>query len=250
MKKVLSLSLGIVVLFGTYLGVQAQTSDSSTKLKEVSATNACTKLTAAEAQIEQKLAERETKLADTRAAGEQKIAEQRANRDTKLAEARSKIDVARDAQLTNLEKRAKTDSEKQAIQTFKTALQNAVAARRDAIDAGDKIFRAGADQAYQAHKSAIDGAVSSYLVAVNAVIAKAKADCNNEIPSGQVRTALKKGVQTETDKFRANRTAVSRLAKTLEPLIKTRNAAVTQAMQDYKTAATAARAELQKAFKK
>src|SRR3989338_8669270 len=80
--------------------------------------------------ISQNISDREGKLITKMNERTQKLSQQRADKDNKLVENRAEWDAKREPRFVKLAERAVTDAEKAAFSEFKTAIQNAINARR------------------------------------------------------------------------------------------------------------------------
>jgi hypothetical protein len=178
------------------------------------------------------------------AADEQKV-------DQKVATARQTADTTRAQDLTKLEAKATTDPEKQAVQTYETAVQAAVTTRRAAYDAARQAFNDGINSTVGTRASTVTGQLSSFQDSVNSAINTAQASCANDPANGPaVRLTLQAGLKSARLTFQGERKSDDTVSTQVKQLATIRDAAFKAADQTFQTALSAARQSLEQAFSK
>jgi len=241
-KKNLSLifSLAIIALvFGCVLPAAASTEG---------AKGVCANINNLADKIGQRLVDSGEKIEKKKAERDSALAERHGNWDKKLADLRANWSEKHDKQLSKLEKRATTTTEKEAINTFKTTMTAALAARKAAIDKAISDFRAGLKEKLSARQNALDAAITAYKSAKEAAFAKAKADCSANIDSKVVLSTLKGSLKAAQDKFKADRQAIEKLGPDVKQLTAAKKEAIAKAVSDFKVIAEQARTALKTAF--
>ena len=199
-------------------------------------------------QISEKIKERVSTRVQRRTDREENLDGRFAERDQKLADIRARWDKRRQEFYDKLEEKAGTDEQKQAVAEFKKAVEAAVVARRAAIDKAIADFREGLKDLIEGKKSGVDSAATQYKQSVEAAVAKAKADCDNGVSLATVQTNLRTDLQSAREKLQTARQNIEKLGPQVKALIDARQAAVKEAIEDFKTALEKARADLKEAF--
>lgn len=149
-----------------------------------------------------------------------------------------------------LEEKAGTDAKKAALETFKTDMDAAVAARRAAIDAANSAFQSGVKDAVAKRKAAIDAAVAKFEAAVKAALDKAKADCDSSdgVDGAKIRDAAMTAIKAAKAQLVADRQAADKVSDGVKPLIEAHKAAIEKAVADFKAAANKAKETLKASY--
>lgn len=169
-------------------------------------------------------------------------------RDKKLEENRAKWDEARGEHFTKLEEKAKTDVQKQALVQFKEVVNNAIKARRIAINSAIETFRKGVEQAASSRKSSIDAMIAEFKNSVKAAYEKAKIDCAAGLDAATIKTNLKTSLKAARDKFVSDGQAVDKTQDVKKQLIDAKKQAMEKAIQDFKAAMEKAKSDLKAAW--
>jgi len=208
----------------------------------------CSKLTDFVSKFEQKVIGHESKLETKRTDILNRITAKRDERNTKLAGNRTKWDDNRNEHYAKLEERAQTDVQKQAVDTFKVAIEAAVAKRRAAVDAAIQSSRQQTDLLIASRKSSVDGAVNAFKAAVDAAIKIAELDCAGSTDSKTVRQTLISSLKAAQEKFKTDRQAIDKLGPIISQMTTTRNQAIQKAFDDFKAELEAAKTALKAVF--
>lgn len=230
-------SMVFMPLSGTALAVEAKTSPF------------CTNLSTRVSSITSQVNNLSGKVAPAWAQQDEKLSSADQKVDQDVAAARQKADSDRDANFTKLEAKATTDAQKQAVQTYETAVKTAVTTRRGAYDAARQTFRTGVKDAVLARRSTVAAQISQFKASVNAAVASAQASCTSNPASGaSVRTTLVSALKTARQTFQSNRKGDETVGSQVKQLAATRNDSFKAADQAFKASMVTARDALRQAF--
>ncbi|HQV64916.1 MAG TPA: hypothetical protein PKZ56_01665 [Candidatus Paceibacterota bacterium] len=178
-----------------------------------------------------------------------KKTQNRSDRDTKIEQHRDGWDNNRGDRFEKLEAKATTDAQKAAVAEFKSTVTTAISTRRSAIDSAISTFRSGVDALNTSNKTAIDAAITNFKTAYQAALTKATADCAAGVDSKTVKATFESSIKAAHETFKATKESIVKKTA-IEALGATRKAAVTKAVEDFKTVLQAAQQKLQLAFPK
>jgi len=247
--KMTSKKIFIILLVGAFLFpafILAQKENQGGVEQKIK--NFCSQFSGFTSKIDQRILSIEDKLTAKRLEITNRFQERRENREIKLDEIRAKWDANREEHYVELEKRAQTEAQKQAVVDFKKAVNDAVTARRLAIDTAIEDFKTGTDQAMASRKDSIDKLKIDYQNAVKAAIAKAQTDCATGLVPATVRQTLTNDLKAAKDKFNSEKQAIDKLQATKDQLIATKKAAFEKAISDFKAAMEKAKSDFKAAF--
>lgn len=198
--------------------------------------------------IETRLADREAKVVAKVKERDTNVANRRAERDANLENKRDGWDTNRAERYANLEAKATTEEQKQAVMDFEDTIDTAVAVRRAAIDGAITTFRGEVNKLVAARRQAVSAAVNTFKSAVAAAGTKAKEDCSNSVAAATVRQNYRAALKAARDKFQADKQAIDKIGTQMQALAQTRNAAVKQAVDSFVSTLQAAIAQLKLVF--
>src|SRR3989344_2003563 len=193
-KKIIS-TLFALLLFTSLARVtsaQSRDGEEDNQNKRVNQTGAafCERISDRLLQAKERVTERVGRIEDSRS-------ERKDRRESRWEEYLSKREERRTTRNTNLEEhffkleeRAQTDSEKQAVLNFITAVREAIEARRLAFDQANTNFRNGVQTALDERNAAIEAATQARVAAFDAAVQKAKTDCTGGVDPKTVRENL------------------------------------------------------------
>lgn len=173
----------------------------------------------------------------------------RSDRDMQRTQHRTEADTRHDARFDKLDMKAATDVQKAAVIEFKASVNNAVDARRTAIDAAVRDFRSVMDGLIANQKTKVDAAVADFNTARIAAINKAKASCASGVDSVTVKASFDADMTAAKDAFKSAKDVITKKAD-VEAAITVRKTAVDEAITDFKAAMAAAQDKLKLAFPK
>lgn len=156
---------------------------------------------------------------------------------TKIDDKRETWDTDRKARYAKLEAAAKTPEQQAAVKTYESTIDAAVAARHSAVDAAVAAFQKGVNDLLSSRQAQMDAAFATLTSSTQAAIAKATASCAvSTADSSAVRTQFAADMKAANNAFR---TAVkpTNARSNVEALRATRDAAVKNATQTFKTTA-------------
>lgn len=211
----------------------------------------CTNLPNDANTVTSKLSDLQGKLTQAWSQQDQKLATAWQNVDQKVAAERQKADSDRAADFVKLEAKATTGTQKQAVQDYETAVNNAVSTRRAAYDSARTTFRNGVQAAISARRSTISGQESTFVSSVNSAISTAEASCASNPGEGvAARTAFVASLKSARQTFEADRKGDAGIDQQVKQLAATRDAAFQAADQAFQSSLKSARQALEQAFGK
>src|SRR5487761_474292 len=179
----------------------------------------------------------------------QKVQQNRQTVDSKVSQARDAATSEREGVYATLDEKAATDAQKQAVATFKAAVEAASSTRETAIKQAQATYRQGLDQIVAQHRSAVHDTLAAYKDAIASAIQQAQAQCSaGQLDAVTIRADFQQALQTARANRQSQTTQIDKVGPQVRALAQTRNAAVQRALQTYKTALQAAVAQLKAAF--
>ncbi len=208
----------------------------------------CENMVAFETSLNRSIAQRQEALNKVRETINDNLQDLWNQQDSNLAKSRENWDKTRLDQYAVLETAAKTDAQKQAVQTFRQEADSAISERRVAIDKAISDFRQATLAVKAARKTAIDSAIAAYKNSVNAALETAKAECSAGVPSMTARQDFVQRIRAAKSQYQAAFNSADRLVNSLQSLSSARKIAVQNAVQNFKTQMETAVAKLRSSF--
>ena len=222
---------------------------SEDKIKIKSSENFCARL----ADINNKLAGEITKAEEKQTAFQLKrytnIANKESENDSKRAMDRSLTDAKRVKNWDKMTNKAKTETQKTAIATYKTEVQSAINIRKASVDAAIKTYRDGLMATVNSNGTYTSEALNTFKTSITKYLEEAKTECTNNTNAKTANANLVKKINDARKVLNASRNNVE-TNNVVETLKKTRNNAIKTAETIFKTAIEKARNELNLALKK
>lgn len=212
--------------------------------------NFCTKLPQLTIRLKNGLEEQLTKLNKEQKNFVNNIKEDRKEQDTKLAQKRADVAHSREQQYAALRARAKTNAQKQAVETYITTWKNAVNTRNGAIDAAIAAFRTSQDQAITTRHQAVKITATKLKTDVVAALDKAKTECIAKKDPDTVKLEFKLALKNAKNAFKTALAAIPKLRPQFAQFSQTLSQAIKTARQNFRTTMKQAEAILDAAFKK
>ncbi len=210
----------------------------------------CAKLVEKEFNVQNRISNRTEQLEKFRNNQEENITKQRTKRDEQTEKLREKWEENRDKQLAKiLERATTTDAQKQAAETFKKAVNDALTAKKTALDAANKIYRDGVDAFLKERKDAFGKVYATYKDSVKAAMEKAKTDCANSVDQKTIKTALANSVKQAWQKFTDKRKTIDKIQAKITALRKTYQDSAQTARNAFQKAVNDARDAFKKSLK-
>lgn len=210
--------------------------------------NFCSKFSASStkyvASVNDQLAKLQSRI-DTES---QKVQVNRQDSDAALKQDKEKAVQNRQAIYAALSVKATTDAQKQAVATFQTTLEAAVAAREAAVDAAKVTYRQGLDQALLGHQTSMKDYLATFKSAIQAAIDQANSQCSAGTDPATVKKTFQNAMQAARTARKSDIQQKVEVGPQLQQLAQTRNAAIQSAMQTYQTAMKSAIETLRAAF--
>jgi hypothetical protein len=161
--------------------------------------------------------------------------------ETNRNELRVREDANLSARFSKLDEVGKTDAEKQAISAFQAAIENALKAKRAAMDAAIKAFQDGTETLLSSRKTAVSNSFSGMQAAFQAAADKAEADCTAGVTRQTVRTDFMAALKNARKNFDSAQKSVNDFSVSMKSLVDAKQAAFKKAQDDFKAAVTQAR---------
>lgn len=212
--------------------------------------NFCSNLPQAISLLDQRIIARENILKIRQTEKLKNLKNNRNFRDAKLAESKQNITANLAITYAKIEILAKTDKQKTAVGNFKTAMENAVNARKNAVAKAASDYRQEIDRIIASRNSAIDTAVRNFKNSHQSAIQNAKTNCMSGVRPLIARTAFVSDINAAKTKLISEKQNIGTPASLVKSASANYKNAIAKANQDFKTAAEKARAELKMSFKK
>ncbi|MCX6761167.1 MAG: hypothetical protein NTZ84_03660, partial [Candidatus Nealsonbacteria bacterium] len=239
-KKILTLSLGIIMIIGILTPIFTFARNSSTTQQ---GNVLCDKISEVYSKMAQIIAQKESKIGLKKTEIANKIQEHWAKQDTDLAKKRQNWDNNRVKQIAKLKEKFPNDPEKQAVIEFDQAVSSAISARRTAIDSAISNFRQGVQQLKILRQPKIDAAKTEFKNSIIAAFEKAKSDCVSGVPIAIIREDLKNSLSAAKESYNNKVKDIEKISVDMDQLIAARKVAFEKAIQDFKVAMEKARAD-------
>jgi FAD/FMN-containing dehydrogenase len=208
----------------------------------------CTAFTNAKARLKTEIVEKEAAVTTYLDTLPEDLGNERNGRDAKLEEARSEADQLRSEEYVRLLARADGDKEQAAVKDYQQQVEDAVEARRDAIDAAIVKFRTGVDGLIAKRKKTMQSARDAFAFAVNAALVKLETDCAQNVATVTIRSDFEASLQRARTKLTGDRQVTESMQGTLKSLADTQKVSVAVATEVFQIELTAAKGELKQAF--
>ena len=206
----------------------------------------CSKMTTVFSQIDQRMATRQAKLVQFNSQRQSTIASNESRVDAQLAQKRTNWSADRAKQYAALEAKTKTEQQKQAVATFKTAMEAAIATRQAGVNTAVSTFRTGLDQNIATRNTAIKSAITAFNNSTSAAQSKAEADCSAKVRPLTIAKTYRASMMAARNEYANALRAIEKI--NVRGLVETRRVAVKKAVDDFQTSAQQARATLKVAF--
>lgn len=154
---------------------------------------------------------------------------------------RDKEDTNLSARLSKLSETGRTDAQKQAIAVFQAAVQNALQAKRTAIDAATKVFHDGVDNLMNSRNAAVSSTLLALKAAFQTASDKVKADCAAGVNAKTVRTTFLNAVKNAQKSYDAAKKSQNDFSFQMKALTDAKQVAFKKAQDDFKSAVNQAK---------
>ena len=196
----------------------------------------CSRVSKISSDAGQKFGNSNAKLEQKRERIEEKIEERREERNQKYEQKREKWDDNRAEHFAKLDERAGTEEQKRIALEFQEAVNAAIRARRDAVDAAIEQFRQGVENAKIARKGSTDGAITAFRNSSEAAIGRAEVDCGQGDDPKTVQERLRNELKTAKQEYVKARQRIEGIDTDMEALITVKREAIEKAQEDFKQA--------------
>jgi hypothetical protein len=171
------------------------------------------------------------------------------NVDQRVTTARHTADANWQIAFSKLEAKATTDSEKSAVHTYETSVNQAISTRRSAYDTARTTFRNGVKDTITTRLTTLSDQANTYADTANTALNTAETACTNNTGTPSViHTTLISSLRTARQTFVSERKDDTKVGQTVRQLAATRNAAFKAADEAFKTSLQQANTTLKAAF--
>ncbi len=205
--------------------------------------DACTHITTLQSTNEAEMATHIAIMQTNFATRLAKITTDQAAVDQKVATARVNAHNQFEEKIKSMESQTGlTDTQKQAIETYKTDMNQAETTRETAIDKARTTYRTNLSNSALANQRTLTNAVNVYKTAVQSAFATASTNCGD----GTALTTLKASIKTARETLTTTRTAtkttneIKQYTTTRNDAIKAANKVFTDSVAQYTTTLTSA----------
>lgn len=212
--------------------------------------NFCAQFAVQSAKLETGIAERDTVLQKSRVEQDGAVAKKRADQDTKLADARANADANRTKQYDKLLTSAITDTQKQAVATFKSKIETSVSIRKAKVDSAIKASRTNIDTVVSTHKIAVDKALQTFKAKLNDALAKTTNSCATGKNPKTIRAEYTKTLTVAKNKLKSDRNAIPKTVPQISKIAQLRKTAIEKAFNTFHTELSESAKNLKMSFKK
>ena len=209
----------------------------------------CAQISTQADQIQAKLTERISQLAQKRTEMEANIQQQLATRLSELTQKRATIDSEKTLNWEKLRANAKTDEQKAAVEKFITAVQDAIKTKRTDTDNVISSFRASLLTERTDRKTENDAALTTYKNAITALVSQTKTACTTG-DAKTIRETFRTGIKSARDTFQSSRKTTEKFQADVTPIKNAKKAELQTIIDTFKSSIESAKSELRSAFPK
>ena len=166
------------------------------------------------------------------------------NLNPELDSKRAEADTMRSQHFEKIVKKYNTPGQARAIAEYKQTIQDAVAKRRSAVDTARQEFKDAANALQATHHQAVAQAEQDLQASIEAIIAKAKTDCSDDINPELARDGFKANLDQASAEFRASVDPQPNQQQALNSLIATCKQAIDLAIAEFRQIAYDAKEKL------
>lgn len=212
--------------------------------------NFCSNISQTVSLLDQRIITRETALKTRQNERLQNLKNSREMRDAKLTELKQTVSTNLAATYAKIEVLAKTDEQKTAVGNFKTAMENAINARKNSIAQAASDYRQEIDRIIVLRNSTIDTAMRNFKNSHQSAIQNAKTNCAAGVKPLIAKTTFVSNINAAKTKLISEKQNIKTPASLVKSASTNYKNSITKANQDFKTAAEKARANLRASFER
>ncbi|MFA6397618.1 MAG: hypothetical protein WDK96_02095 [Candidatus Paceibacterota bacterium] len=168
--------------------------------------------------------------------------------ESKKDKTRAFVDEKRELNFSNVEVRAKTDAQKQAVETYKTTIKTAIENRRTIIDSAINNWRTTVEKNTLARRASVNTIWTTFKTTVDSALLKAKTDCATGTKQDIIKTTFNETVRVAREKMETDRKALFNVSAQVESLNQIKRDIIKKAQDDFKAVVEKAKADLKIAF--
>lgn len=211
-------------------------------------THFCSGLDTKYAAVQKRYSGLKGKVSTAWTAQDKKLQNLRSQRDAKITAIRKQSDEERRLNFAKLEDKATTEQQKQAVQTYETAITQAAETRRTAVDGAQASFRQEVKDAVAARRDTLTTQMTAYGTAMQIAYSTAQSSCDNGVEPASVRTTLLASLKVSHEAFVQQRQSDNDIKTQIATLAHARNITIKNANKAYVATAQAATKALKAAF--
>lgn len=168
--------------------------------------------------------------------------------ESKLIDLRSSADKKRLEHYKKLYEKYPSDSQRAAIDQYRSTIATAINQRRQAIDATRLNYVGDLNKLIESHQRKVHDSEQSIIDAVQSAYTNAKTSCSNGIDESVVKSSFKNSIKSARENFVSNKQKALMDKDSLQELKKNREASLQVALDNFKKTAEEARTKLLQAL--
>lgn len=163
---------------------------------------------------------------------------------TILSQKRTQWDADRAQQYQKMTDLASSDSQKQAIDTFKHSIETAVTVRRTSVDTAINTYFQSTSTALKNQDNQLDASKKNFVVSVNSAINNAESDCKTGKNAEQIRSNFSNALSNARNQLEITRKDLNNLETSLGTARKTEVDSINSAVNSFNLSMSLARKTL------
>lgn len=214
------------------------------------AINFCTRITTIETELDNKFTNVESQRIAKRTDILGKLKERKDQRAAQIQAKRDETKSKFDERISQLEVKAVTDAQKEAVADFKKAVEEAQATRKAAVDAAIKTYQDALATLVSSREDILKNAAAVFETTMQTAITTAKTNCTEGDDPAAVRQTFMASMKSAWDVLRSSVQVKvqGENMQQVEALAKTRNEAIKAANDAFRTSVKEASVILKAAF--
>ncbi len=205
----------------------------------------CDKIEELAGKIQTNLKTRNENRQQLRMESENRLKVKMQERESTLIQRRQVRDQYRSEFYARLQERVKTQQQKDAVSEFEDTIEDAVKARREAVDAALDIFHDGVQQAVDSKKSSVDNLIAEYEKNREQLAAEVRNFCETSGDVAETRQTLRNRLQQAREEFKTDQKEISSVGGTVRELAQTKNESIRKASETFMSVLKDAQNKLQ-----
>lgn len=179
-----------------------------------------------------------------------RLAQLQAALTTELAQKRAIWDRERQAQYESMLGQTKDDTQRTAVESFKSSIESAISVRRIGVDAAIATYFTSSGADLQNESNLLSKARDDFKTSVATTISQAKSDCAAGKSSSEIRANFQSGLKSAQADLQTSRQSATVLEQGLAGARKAELSSIDKALKTFTSSAADARQSLIDALKK